>query len=340
MITIRLVIFGSIFCLAAAPPATRPAPSPASHSTPADDTDGSDRPRPEYGLLTPIPESGGLPKIYGKLYDLTAQEIRHRAKVRQYEKQIRIIRHKNLGEIKVEKIRKAGLDQLAEFTDPASFQALIQELALERDDVRLWLLDHFVKCGDEGQAALGWIAVHDHDAAIRNEATRRMVSPVGEPVRYIIDNALRSDDHSVVSSAASLASSLNVTSAIPLLIFAQAQVTSTEAQDQGDLAWIAIQTQRAYVQNLVPVVGSGSGAFQPVMGIVSEGVVMRVMDAVVISYRTVVHESLVNLTTSDWGQETEPMGYNIRSWWDWYNTQYIPYKRHQLETAQAEAAAP
>ena len=87
------------------------------------------------------------------------------------------------------------------------------------------------------------------------------------------------------------------------------------------------------------MVGDNSGAFQPVMGIVSDGVVMRVMDAVVISYRTVVHEVLVNMTSSDWGQPTEPMGYNIKSWWEWYNTKYIAFKQVQAEQAAAAAAS-
>lgn len=313
----------------AAPPAV-PVPAGQSSAT----TRPSENPRrPPEGLLTPIPENGGLPAIYSKLYDLTAEQIRHRGVTRQYAKQIRRIRHEHFGAIRSPSIRQDGIDLLAEFTDPAAFAPMIEELEREKEDVKLGLMDHFRDQGDEGQAALAWMAIHESEPAIRNEALRRMVTPVREPVRYVLNAALRSKEHEVANAAASLAGALNVIEAIPLLIFAQATATGS-ADSQGDLAWIAIQTQRAYVQNLVPVVGDGSGAFQPVVGIVSEGVVMRVVDAVVIEYRTPVHGALVNLTSNDWGQPTDYLGYNIRAWWDWFNTQYVPYKREQAQAAE------
>jgi hypothetical protein len=159
-----------------------------------------------------------------------------------------------------------------------------------------------------------------------------MTTPVGEPVRYMLNGALRSDKDEVVNAAATLAGALNVIETIPLLIFGQATATGN-GETTGDLAWIAFQTQRAFVQGLVPVVGDNSGAFQPVVGTVSDGVVMRVVDAVVIVYRTPVHAALVNLTRNDWGQPTEHMGYNVQAWWDWFNTEYVPFKRRQAELA-------
>jgi hypothetical protein len=314
----------------AQPPAsTQPAPSKSDEDVGID----PDQERPEDGLLTPISANGGLPRIYSKLYDLTDEQLRHRAVSRDYARQIRIIRHKHFGDMKAEHVRANGIAQLKEFNDPASFKPMIEELNSEKDDVKLAMLDHFATRGDEGQAALGWVAIFDNDPAIRNEALNRMISPVGEPVLYLLNGALRHKKHEVVNAAASLAGALNVTQAIPLLIFAQAVGGQADGGQQGDLAWIAIQTQRAYVQGLVPVAGDGSGAFQPIVGIVSEGVVMRVMDAVVIEYRTPVHMSLVNLTSRDWGQPTANMGYNIQSWWDWYNNEYVPFKREQAREA-------
>ena len=181
---------------------------------------------------------------------------------------------------------------------------------------------------------MGWVAIFDTDAAIRNESLNRMVSPVADPVLYLLNGALRSKKHEVANAAASLTNALNVVQAIPLLIFAQATGAPNDGGGQGDLAWIAIQTQRAYVQNLTPVVGDASGAFQPIIGVVSDGVVMRVMDAYVIEYRTPVHAALVNLSSQDWGQPTEYMGYNIQSWWDWYNDEYVPFKRRKALEAQ------
>lgn len=319
--------------LAGSPPSAKTVPSEPPATTQPDSLGSMPRPQVPTGLLTPITEEGGLPRIYSKLYDLTAEERRHRAAVRDYAKQIRLIRTKHFGQIKVKKIRDEGIAQLSEFTDAAAFGAMIRELERETDEIRLAMLDHFAKQGQEGQAALAWVAIYDFNAAMQNEATRRMTEPVSEPVRYLLDRALRSKKHEVANSAASLAGSLNVLEAIPLLIFAQAVGERTDA-DVGDLAWIAIQTQTAFVSGLTPVVGDNTGAFQPIISTLSEGVVMRVVDAVVISYRTTVHDSLVNMTSGDWGQPTEPMGYNIKAWWDWYNTQYVPFKNEQAKQAE------
>ena len=331
----------------AAPPAAPESKPPAESSPPADATtppppsepivtatkrDPTTMPsRAPTGLLTPIP-STGVPPIYSKLYDLSADELKIRAEARAYARQINKIKHEHFGKVKVEEIRNQGIEELKEFTDPASFRPMIEELRREADDVRLGMLDHFSMQGDEGQAALGWVAIYDRDAAIRNEALKRMVAPAGEPVKYLLNGALRTKDHDTICAAATVAGALNVTSTIPLLIFAQAATSGGGgSESQGDLAWIAIQTQQAYVQNLIPVVGDNSGAFQPVIGIVSDGVVMRVVDAVVIEYRTPVHSSLVAMSSHDWGQPTEYLSYNVQAWWDWYNNEYVPFKNEQAK---------
>ena len=316
------------------PAASTPPTEPSAPIVTATKRDPSTQPdRAPVGLLTPIP-STGVPPIYSKMYDLTAEELKVRAEARAYARQINKIRHEHFGKIKVEEIRRQGIDQLKEFTDPASFRPMIEELRREADDVRLGMLDHFSMQGDEGQAALGWVAIFDRDPAIRNEALKRMVAPAGEPVKFLLNGALRTRDHDTVCAAATVAGALNVTSTIPLLIFAQAATSGNTGSDQqGDLAWIAIQTQRAYVQNLIPIVGDNSGAFQPVIGVVSDGVVMRVVDAVVIEYRTPVHSSLVAMTSHDWGQPTEYLSYNVQAWWDWFNNEYVPFKNEELQKA-------
>src|SRR5436190_12052096 len=128
-----------------APPATKPAMQATTQPHPRD---GS-RPAPS-GLLSPLPETGGVPPIVGMLGATSGDELKQRAEVRGYAKQIRQLRHKHFGDIKVEKIRAEGIAQIQEFTDPAAFLPLIEELREEKDDVRLALLDHFAKRGDEG----------------------------------------------------------------------------------------------------------------------------------------------------------------------------------------------
>jgi hypothetical protein len=138
----------------------------------------------------------------------------------------------------------------------------------------------------------------------------------------------------VANNAGIVASAVNALETIPLLIFAQA--TRDEVQQTGDLAWIAINTQQAYVANVQPVVGDGAAAFQPILGRISEGIVLRVMDAVVVVYRTDIHHALTTMTSRDWGQPTEPFGYDMNAWWQWYNSVYVPFKNEQARQAALE----
>ena len=295
---------------------------------------------PRYGILSPIPDRGGVPPIVDMLTSPSEGQLALRARSRQFTRQIRAIRHKYLGKIRVPPVRAQGLAQLREFTDPAAFMPLIRELTAEADDARLGLLDHFATLGDDGQAALGWLAIYDHDPAIRHEALTRMVSPAGSPVLNVLDQALRQHRHEIANNAGFVAGALNALETIPLLIFAQA--TADPVDSQGDLAWIAIATQTAYVQRIEAVVGDGAGGFRPILGIVTEGVILRVVDAVAINYRTEIHRSLVAMTTNDWGQSTEHLGYDMGRWREWYNQDYLPLKREQARlarlAAQTEAA--
>ena len=97
---------------------------------------------------------------------------------------------------------------------------------------------------------------------------------------------------------------------------------------------MAIETQIVFTAGLEPVVGDNSGAFRPILGVLSDGFVLRIVDAVAISYRTQIHVSLVAMTTLDWGQSTEYLGYDMGQWREWYNTEYIPFKNEQAELAK------
>ena len=54
---------------------------------------------------------------------------------------------------------------------------------------------------------------------------------------------------------------------------------------------------------------------------------MRVQDAMVYTYRSDVHQSLVALTTRDFGASTVDNGWDMKRWWTWFNTEYVPYKQ-------------
>ena len=297
--------------------------------------------QPPPVTLKPIPAEGVVPPITGSEDALPDDLLTHRARVREYTAQIRAIRREYFTSRDDDARRAEGIELLKEFTDPAAFRPLVSELAGEVDEVQLAVLDHLASCGDEGQGGLAFAAIYHPNPAIRNEATIRMITPPPPAVLAVLDSALRSPVHEVANHAGGLAGALNALQAIPLLIFGQ--VTTDNVRNQGDLAWIAVQTQTAYVERLEAVTGSGVGAYRPVMGIVNEGSILRIVDAVAYFYRTEVHRALVSLTTADWGKPTEELGYDMYAWWRWYNAVYVPFKNEQIkidELAGEDPGAP
>jgi hypothetical protein len=288
---------------------------------------------PRYGLLTPIPDRGAVPPIVEMAQRPTQQELDFLARSRDFSQQIRRIRRKHLGAMRVQALRDEGIAQLVELEDPAAFKPLIEELQREKDDVRLAIFDHFANQGDEGQAALAWVAIYDEEAPMRHEATRRLVAPASKPVLRVLDKGLRSPVHDIANNAGIVTGAVHALETIPLLIFAQA--TADPVRTEGDLAWILHTTQHAYVAGIEPAVGSGVGAFRPIPGIVQEGVLLRVVDAIAIFYRTEIHRVLVVMTTDDWGQSTEHLAYDMRAWWEWYNAEYVPFKNQQIAEQRA-----
>jgi len=314
--------------LAPAPLRTPPAGA-VSGQMPAELT----RARVPANLLVPLPTTGGVPRMAPKHVRPGNQESWDKAHA-----QITAIRARNFGSAGP-KMRAAGIEAMRTMTDPAAFEAIYGALKGEAAPVKLAMLDHFAAQGDEGQYALACIAMQDADKAIRSEATRRIRKPPSMAVLAALDEGLRSDDHQIVNYAGLLAGSVHAIEALPALIFAQFAQSAT--QKRGDLAWIAVGKTTSYVANVIPVVGDNSGAFQPVIGQVIEGVVMEVQDCIVTTYRGDVHDALVAMSTFDSGTDTAQLAWNMHSWYKWFNEQYVPLKQRQdQELAKAQAAAP
>jgi len=302
----------------AAPASAAPASAPtasAAHAIPP-------------SLLAPIPAVGGVPAITDPPCDPEVMLFVARAEQRSYEQALRELCQRYFH-TRRPAIRAEGVAQLRQFTDPASFEPMIEVFARETPETRHAMLDHFAESGEYGQAALAFVAITDPDRAFRSEAMSRIKRPACDAVLRVVDSSLRQKQHEVVNNAGALAGNLNILAAIPPMIFAQ--VADDPVRGTGDLAWIAIGTTKTYVANVVPIVGDNSGAFTPVIGSVIEGVLLRVQDAVAYSYRTEVHQALVSMTTTDFGESTEWLAYDMRAWWQWFNTQYVPFKQAQEE---------
>lgn len=273
------------------------------------------------------------------------------------EKSLRKIRAKHFGPIKNVQIRQEGIVKIREFTDPALFTSMIKLFDREGVDVRTALLDHFQDSGTpEGEAALAWMGVFDKEGEIRADAAKRVKKlaelhgGVPTPVKYVVFEGMRSQDNDVVTSAARLAAGIDMTDAIPWMIARlitgqpiqtpQTQTVGIGGRDpNGALAWIMVGTQTAFVSDLTPVVGPNAVAFDPQLSVVNEGVILRVIDAVVVTYHVDIFNTLTDFTSRMYGQSTKDLGWNVPAWRQWYAKEFVPEMQRRAEAKRAEEAA-
>lgn len=269
---------------------------------------------------------------------------------RELEKKLLQIRYKYFR-AQVAKVRREGIEKLSEFNNPEQYATLINVFEGQGEDVEDALLDMFAaNASDRGDAAIAWCAVFGKRDGLREMATQKlgkrlaMQPKVPARVLSVVIGGLRSSNDQEVINAAMLAGALSMYDAIPFLIPAQVGQTAAAADRQGDLAWIAIGKQVAYVADLNPVISNGAVAFDPVPGVVTEGALLRIQDAVVTTvYRGDVQIVLKRLGGEYTGRPVPELGFNTDKWWDWYREEVVPQRiaREKLERekAQKEAAA-
>ncbi len=273
---------------------------------------------------------------------------------KQAEKDIRKLRLKYFGQIRNTAIRQEGLLKLRQYTDPALYPLMLDVFAREQDDVRFAILDIFADSATpEGDAALAWQTIFGKDEKVREESTARLAmrnaktGAVDERVKLVMYEGLKSHDETTLVRAAKSAESLGIIEAIPWLAAAQINAAPSGGgggggSSNGALAWIAIGTQTAYVADLEPVVSQSAVAFDPKVASITSGVVMRVIDAVVVTYHIEVHDALTRLASKAWGQEVD-QGWAYANWNRWYKIELLPeLERRKVEEARraAEAAKP
>jgi hypothetical protein len=258
------------------------------------------------------------------------------------QREMRKIRAKYFGSIRNTEIRQIGIAKLREFTDPVLFADMLEIFGHEQHDVVGAVLDHFAdQKSEEADAALAWAAVHNADAWVRDESSRRLSKRLTAPgapadgtapwrIKTIIAQGLSKGDEETIKNAATLASFLKLYEMIPHLIEAQLNGAAAGIGNGGgdtSLAYIIVGKQQAFVADLTPIVGDSAVAFDPTVGVLTEGTVLRIIDAVVITYRTEVHGALVALGNSGWnGQRTDQLGWDQKAWRDWYANEFLPYR--------------
>jgi hypothetical protein len=231
-----------------------------------------------------------------------------------------------------EETRQIGMYRLREYTDPVSFPAMLEVFEDSGEDVRGAVLDHLASLEDaDADTTLAWAAVFGADEGWRADARDRLVSRVDatgevtEAMKFIVAGALLKNNEQEIVSGAEVADLLNIYEVIPHLINAQVGGGSSEAvEGNGALAFIVIGKQISFVSDLTPIVADSAVAFDPQLSVVTEGVILRVDDAVVVTYLPQVSRVLNRLGSSLTGQRTDGMGYDLAAWWKWHDEVYLP----------------
>jgi hypothetical protein len=263
-----------------------------------------------------------------------AEQERQRAKSRvEIERELRKIRAQYIRGVRNTEIRQIGLHKIRQFTDPAAFPVMLEVFRRDGDDVIATILDHLAEQrSDEADTVLAWTAVFDEKENLRAAASDRLLSraeeegEVSNRVQIVIAGGLQSEQNDEVAASAVLAEQLKLYEAIPMLITAQVggDTRGSARTSSGPLAWIMVAQQQAFVSDLQPVVGDSAVAFDPEISVVTEGVLLRVFDATVITYRVDVHNALVRMTSDRWGRSTESLGWDTKAWREWYAGEFKP----------------
>lgn len=253
----------------------------------------------------------------------------HHLRREQLEVELRRIRHTYFRNPRAKDLRAAGIEKLKAYNDPAIFESMIEMFTRSGDDVIEAIMGHLAELDTpEALATIAWTAVFDTHPRRRSMATDVLAESLKNreaphTVKSVVADGLRRSHDPHVANAAGLAATLKMADAIPAMIASQVVGRGT-GSDGGALAYILIGQQQAFVSDLEPVVGDSAVAFDPELSVVTEGVVLRVLDSVVVTYRVEVHEALVRLTSDLSGKDTSYLGWDVPKWRQWYAKEFLP----------------
>lgn len=244
-------------------------------------------------------------------------------------------------------VRSAVLDLLADQKDERADTTIAYGAVFDRDEwFREEAAKRLIKRMNEyrrERAELAASGAPDPNDLTPDAAKSKVVIPPGLDsgipwrVKAVIANGLKQKDDNVAAAAAQLAEGLHVFDLIPALINAQVQTprgttAGVGGEGRGALAYILVGTQQAFVSDLEPVVGDSAVGFDPQLSVATEGTVLRVIDAAVITYRTEIHYSLRRLANAGWdGRTTDGLGYDQKAWRRWYAEEFLPYRKAVAE---------
>ena len=261
--------------------------------------------------------------------DLTEALKAHHMRREHLEIELKRLRHRYFRNPRAHDLREAGFEKLKEYNDPAIFESMIEIFSRSGDDVVEFIIDHLASLETpEALATVAWTAVFDKHPRRRAMATDTLAETLDgkeapRTVKSVVADGLRRSHDPHVANAAGLAATLKMADAIPAMIASQV-IGRGNGSDGGALAYIIVGQQQAFVSDLEPVVGDSAVAFDPTLSVVTEGVVLRVMDSVVVTYRVEVHDALVRLTSELGGRDTSYLGWDVPKWRQWYTKEFLP----------------
>lgn len=291
--------------------------------------DGAAPATPAPSTLPPVEDPATIAPAANPEQDLQDALRDYRSRQKQLETELRRIRHTYFRNPRAQDLRAAGIEKLKQYNDPAIFEPMIEIFARSGDDVVQAIIDHLATLQTpEALATIAWTALFDDHPRRRSMASDTLVRTLDgketpRAVKSVVADGLARAHDPHVANAAGLAASLKLADAIPAMIASQAVGRGNGSQG-GALAYILVGQQQAFVSDLEPVVGPSAVAFDPELSVVTEGVVLRVLDAVVVTYRVEVHQALVRLTSDLWGQDTSYLGWDVPKWRQWYTKEFLP----------------
>lgn len=245
--------------------------------------------------------------------------------------------------------RQVGISKLRTYTSHEAYPPLLKVFEREGEDVQRAIIQMLVEQGTpEADATLAWATVMLNNADFRANARVGLVERIStagvtQPMYNVLDMALQGESESRANAAADIADQFEILGLIPRLITAQFSGNpgggGGESDRDGDLAFIAIGRQVAFVSDLTPVVADSAVGFDPTISVVNEGTVIAIQDASVTIYRTEIHRSLVGLTSRVWGRPTSELGYDYEAWKRWYFDEFLP-SQQQNPSASDPTAGP
>ncbi|MEQ8843695.1 MAG: hypothetical protein RIB58_02485 [Phycisphaerales bacterium] len=291
--------------------------------------DGAAPATPAPSTLPPVEDPATIAPAANPEQDLQDALRDYRSRQKQLETELRRIRHTYFRNPRAQDLRAAGIEKLKQYNDPAIFEPMIEIFARSGDDVVQAIIDHLATLQTpEALATIAWTALFDDHPRRRSMASDTLVRTLDgketpRAVKSVVADGLARAHDPHVANAAGLAASLKLADAIPAMIASQVVGRGNGSQG-GALAYILVGQQQAFVSDLEPVVGPSAVAFDPELSVVTEGVVLRVLDAVVVTYRVEVHQALVRLTSDLWGQDTSYLGWDVPKWRQWYTKEFLP----------------